>query len=130
MLHHRLLDLGPGALVFLGFIFICSVVAASLALERVAALWSFLDRARSLFETVKRCLYRGAVAEARAACERSNSPAAELFLVGFERLGRSDHAALEAAVDRERQRVSLALKGQLWILGTIGATAPFIGLFG
>src|SRR5262249_43830957 len=38
--------------------------------------------------------------------------------------------ALDAAVERERQRVALSLKGQLWILGTIGATAPFIGLFG
>src|SRR5206468_8602798 len=38
--------------------------------------------------------------------------------------------ALEAAVDRERQRVALTLKGQLWTLGTVGATAPFIGLFG
>src|SRR5947207_2256254 len=99
MLHHKLHDLGPGALVFLGFILLCSIVAASLALERIAALWSFLDRARSLFETVKRCLYRGAIAEGRAACERSNSPAAELFLVGFERFGRSSDQALEAAVD-------------------------------
>jgi biopolymer transport protein ExbB len=85
---------------------------------------------RSLGEAVKRCLYRGAVAEARTACERSTSLAAEIFLVGFERHGRSEGAALEAAVDRERQRVALALKGQLWSLATIGATAPFIGLFG
>jgi biopolymer transport protein ExbB len=56
--------------------------------------------------------------------------AAEFFLVGFERHGRSSTGALEAAVDRERQRVSLALKGHLWTLGTVGATAPFIGLFG
>src|SRR5206468_12198720 len=99
------------------------------AIERIGSLWGFLDRARSLAETVKRCLYRGALAEARASCERSRSPVADLFLVGFERHGRSDAQALEAAVERERQRVSLALKGQLWVLGTIGATAPFIGLF-
>src|SRR5256885_1689420 len=108
----------------------CSILVLAVAIERLSALWRFLDRARTLGETVKRCLYRGAVAEARTACERSTSLAAEIFLVGFERYGRSDGIALEAAVDRERQRVALTLKGQLWALATIGATAPFIGLFG
>jgi biopolymer transport protein ExbB len=114
----------------LAIILICSVLVLAVAIERLVALWRFLDRARTLAENVKRGLYRGAVAEARAACERSTSPAAEIFLVGFERHGRSNSGALEAAVDRERQRVALALKGQLWTLGTVGATAPFIGLFG
>jgi biopolymer transport protein ExbB/TolQ len=116
--------------VTLGIILFCSVLVLAVGIERIAALWRFLDRARTLGETVKRCLYRGAVAEARAACERSSSLAAEFFLVGFERHGRSSEGALEAAVDRERQRVGLTLKGQLWLLATVGATAPFIGLFG
>jgi biopolymer transport protein ExbB len=106
------------------------VLVLAVAIERIVALWGFLDRARTLAENVKRGLYRGAVAEARTACERSSSLAGEIFLVGFERHGRSTPHALEAAVDRERQRVALALKGQLWMLGTVGATAPFIGLFG
>jgi biopolymer transport protein ExbB len=108
----------------------CSVLAVAVAIERAITLWNFLAHARALFETVKRCLYRGAVAEARAGCERSRSPAAEVFLVGFERLGRSRPEALAAAVDRERQRVALSLRGPLWVLGTIGATTPFVGLFG
>jgi biopolymer transport protein ExbB len=111
-------------------ILVCSVLVLAIGVERMVALWRFLDRARTLAETVKRCLYRGAVAEARTACQRSTSLVAEFFLVGFERHGRSSEGALEAAVDRERQRVNLALKGQLWTLGTVGATAPFIGLFG
>lgn len=114
----------------LSFIILLSIVALAIAVERSAALWRFLERARRLAETVKRCLYRGALAEARTACERSASPVADLFLVGFERFGRSKPQALEAAVERERQRVSLALKGPSWLLGTIGATAPFVGLFG
>jgi biopolymer transport protein ExbB len=111
-------------------ILICSVLVLAIAVERMTALWRLLDRARTLGETVKRCLYRGTIADARAACERSSSLAAEVFLVGFERHGRSSQAALEAAVDRERQRIALQLKGQLWTLGTIGAVAPFVGLFG
>ncbi len=116
--------------ITLAVILLCSVLVIAIAVERLVAQWKFLDKARNLGEAIKRCLYRGAVAEARAACERSNSPAAEIFLVGFERLGRSSPGALAAAVERERLRVALSMKGVLWLLGTIGATAPFIGLFG
>ncbi|MCS6913371.1 MAG: MotA/TolQ/ExbB proton channel family protein [Myxococcales bacterium] len=111
-------------------LFACSLLAVAVAIERIIALWNIQTHARALMDVVRRCLYRGAVAEARAACERSRSPAAEFFLVGFERRGRSSAEALGAAVDRERQRVALSLRGPLWILGTVGATAPFIGLFG
>lgn len=109
---------------------LCSVLAVAVAIERALYLFRFSDRMRDLLDTVKRCLYRGARAEARAACERSKSPVAEVLLVGFERLGRSSKEVLGAAVDRERQRVALGLRGPLWILGTIGATTPFVGLFG
>jgi biopolymer transport protein ExbB len=37
---------------------------------------------------------------------------------------------MAAAVERERAQVGLRLRSRLWILGTIGATAPFVGLFG
>lgn len=109
---------------------LCSIVAVAVAIERAIHLWSFQERARDLSDTVKRCLYRGALAEARTACERSRSPLAEVLLVGFERLRRSTKEALGAAVDRERQRVAMGLRGPLWMLGTIGATTPFLGLFG
>jgi biopolymer transport protein ExbB len=108
----------------------CSIIAVAVAIERAIHLWSFQERARDLADAVKRGLYRGAIAEARTACERSRSPLAEVLLVGFERLRRSSPQALGAAVDRERQRVAMGLRGPLWVLGTIGATTPFLGLFG
>jgi biopolymer transport protein ExbB/TolQ len=107
-----------------------SVLALAVALERAATLWGFTERARLLADTVNRCLFRGAVAEARAACERSKSPVADIFLVGFERAGRAKPEHVDAAVDRMRQRVSLDLRTRLWMLGTIGAMSPFIGLYG
>jgi biopolymer transport protein ExbB len=107
-----------------------SVLAIAVACERLAVLWRFMDRARTLADTVVRCLGRGAIAEGRAACERSRSPLADVFLVGFERQGRSTDVAVEQAVDRARLRVNLDMKVRLWILGTIGATAPFVGLYG
>lgn len=107
-----------------------SILAIAVACERLSAMWRFMDRARTLADTVNRCLSRGALAEGRTACERSKSPLADVFLVGFERKGRSSDEALQQAVDRTRQRVNIDLKARLWILGTIGATAPFVGLYG
>jgi biopolymer transport protein ExbB/TolQ len=107
-----------------------SVLTVAVALERLVVQWRFTDRARALADTVGRCLKRGAFEEARSACERSRSPLAEVFLVGYERLGRTKKENLAAAVDRERVRVMLGMKSRMWIIGTIGAIAVFVGLFG
>jgi len=118
---------GAGAMwVVLGF----SVIALAVAIERAIAQWSFVTRARALRDVTIRCLNRGAVDEARTACERSPSPIADVFLVGYERLGRAKPEHVTTAVHRERLRVNQDLRVRLWILGTVGATAPFVGLFG
>jgi biopolymer transport protein ExbB len=107
-----------------------SLTAVAVAIERAIAQWKFVTRARALSDTVRRCLSRGAIEEARSACERSPSPIADIFLVGYERLGRAKPEHVATAVHRERVRVNTSLRSRLWMLGTIGATAPFVGLFG
>ncbi len=119
-------------------ILICSVAALAVAVERVLALWRFGERARALADAVTRALFRGDVEDGRAQCERSASPAADVFLAALVASGRPGPAAtqppppetLVAAVERQRQQANLKLRQNLWILGTIGATAPFVGLFG
>ena len=118
----------------------CSIVAIAVALERAIALWGFTDRARALADGVTRAFLRGDLEDARSRCESSGSPAANVFLAAIAAAlrpstlrtanGEGDLARIEAAVERERQQVNLRLRRGLWILGTVGATAPFIGLFG
>jgi biopolymer transport protein ExbB len=116
----------------------CSVIALAVAVERSIALWGFTARARTLADAVSRALFRGDVEDARAQCDRSGSPAADVFLAalvgspsrGGGRTGRPAPERVAAAVERERQQVNLKLRRNLWILGTVGATAPFVGLFG
>jgi biopolymer transport protein ExbB/TolQ len=123
----ELLSHGGGAMwVVLAF----SVIALAVAIERAIAQWKFVARARGLGDIVTRCLSRGALEEARSACERSQSPVADIFLVGYERLGRAKPEHVATAVHRERLRVNQDLRTRLWMLGTIGATSPFVGLFG
>jgi len=119
---------------------ICSVAALAVALERLTSLWGFIAGARSLADQVARALLRGHLEDARARCESSRSPAADMFLAGLVAAARPgprvngsaepDLARIAAAVERERQQVGLRLRRSLWLLGTIGATAPFVGLFG
>ncbi len=107
-----------------------SVIALAVGIERALAQWKFVTRARQLSHLVTRCLERGAVEEGRSACERSPSPIADIFLVGYERLRRAKPEHVATAVHRERLRVNQDLRSRLWMLGTIGATSPFVGLFG
>jgi biopolymer transport protein ExbB/TolQ len=122
-----LLGQGYGAM---GIVMAFSMAALAVAIERAIAQWKFVTRARSLGETVTRCLARGAFDEGRSACERSPSPIADVFLVGYERLNRAKPEHVATAVHRERLRVNQDLRARLWVLGTVGATAPFVGLFG
>ncbi|HEX9308234.1 MAG TPA: MotA/TolQ/ExbB proton channel family protein [Anaeromyxobacter sp.] len=116
----------------------CSVIALAVALERAIALFGFTARARTLADAVSRALFRGDVEDARAQCDRSGSPAADVFLAALvassprpgTRAARPAPERVAAAVERERQQVNLKLRRNLWILGTVGATAPFVGLFG
>ncbi len=125
--------------VALWVIIACSVVAIMVAVERLLALWRFSERARALADAVARAVYRGDFDDGRAQCERSGSPAADVFLAGLVARapaapGRPPRAStperVTAAVERQRVQVNLKLRQNLWMLGTIGATAPFIGLFG
>jgi biopolymer transport protein ExbB len=115
----------------------CSVIAIAVAVERAIALWGFAGKARALADAVTRALYRGDLDDGRAHCERSGSAAADVFLAALvaasPRPGQRAPPApgrVTAAVERERLQVNLKLRRNLWILGTVGATAPFIGLFG
>lgn len=118
---------GGGSMAIIG---LCSLLAVGLAVERGLALWGLGDASRRLSEAVIRSLYRGDVAEARTLCERSRTPFADVLLAAFARYGKTAPEAVYAAVDRERAQAGLKLRTRLWALGTIGAVAPFVGLFG
>lgn len=129
-MHQSILELmshGGGAMyVVIAF----SIIALAVGIERAIAQWNFVTRARALGETVNKALSRGAIEAARAAVDRSQSPIADVFTVGFDKFGRAKPEYVVTAVQRERLRVNQDLRTRLWMLGTVGATAPFVGLFG
>jgi biopolymer transport protein ExbB/TolQ len=119
----------------LGGITIVVILAAALfaflvAFERLIFLWSIGSNAKELGQQIARHLLRQEVPAAKSCSDRATTPAAEMFRAGFERAARTTGHSLDAVVNRERAHLALRMKRGLWILATIGATTPFVGLFG
>jgi biopolymer transport protein ExbB len=105
-----------------------SVAAMVIGIERFLFLRGFAQRAQQLHEIVIRALLRGDAQLALHECDRAHIPTAVLYRAALDRATRPER--IPDAVDRARREVVQALRSPLWILGTLGATMPFVGLFG
>ncbi|MCK6545257.1 MotA/TolQ/ExbB proton channel family protein [Myxococcota bacterium] len=115
--------------VALGSILAGTVVLLTLAFEQLYTYWNLVERARDLGTEVGKALYRGDLQAARTMCERSSSPVADVFIAALNKVSHPGESVQRAA-ERERQRFGLWMKRRLWAIGTVGAIAPFVGLFG
>lgn len=106
-----------------------SILCFGLALAQLYSSWGLVENARNLGQELSKLLYRGDLPAVRTACERSMSPIADVFIAALNKTSQPSESPARAA-ERERQRLGLATKQWLWAIGTIGATSPFIGLFG
>ncbi len=108
---------------------ICSVIAVAIMVQQ---LWRYrgLEKVtREVTRKVVDALVRRDLATARSVCETAKTPIAEIFLEGI----RWKNIALEdlnSVLATSRQEAATQLKRGLWVIGTIGSLAPFIGLFG
>jgi len=114
--------------VTMGIIVLGSVAAVVIGIERFIFLRGFARRAQELHEVVIRALLRGDAHLALHECDRAHIPSVVLYRAALDRATRPER--IPDAVDRARREVVQALRAPLWILGTLGATMPFVGLFG
>ena len=106
-----------------------SVLSIAITLERA---WAFNRFARALsdsFSSLKGAMKEGGLQAVSHLCRAKPSPLSEVLLSGLSRSGRSKEEVNEA-MELAGRRELLKLEKSLGILGTIGSTAPFIGLFG
>ena len=108
---------------------LCSVIAVAVFLERVWAYRGALGATRTLTGRVLDSLEDRDVRSARAACDLVPSPASPVFREALG-LRRMTSERVAQVLDATRAQAVQRLKERLWILGTIGSMAPFIGLFG
>lgn len=113
---------------------VCSLIGWVVIFERF---WRFrkLDgELREFHLLAMNGLLREEWEEVKKLCEqRGGLPTAELLKTALDRLGAKDERLRNTwleAVERRRQILNQELRKNLWLLGTIGSAAPFIGLAG
>ena len=115
--------------VILSLLFFWSLAGLTVICERVYALWNVLGKSEAFKDKVIAALEGGDLAKASALCETSAAPLAEVYERGLKVFQKTPQKTADA-VASQRAAVVLSFKRYLWALGTVGASAPFVGLFG
>jgi biopolymer transport protein ExbB len=108
---------------------VASVLVLAIVLERFWCYWGMEKQTREVTRKVIDALARRDTSAAQTLCEKSKAPIAEIFLDGlrWRNIALED---LERVLATSRQEGTSDLRRGLWVVGTIGSLAPFIGLFG
>jgi biopolymer transport protein ExbB len=115
--------------VILSLLLAWSLAGLAVICERMYALWNLLPKSDAFRHRVVDALERGDLGKAAALCEMSQVPLADVFERGLAVAQKTPEKTTEA-VNSQRNATVLTLKRNLWALGTVGSSAPFVGLFG
>ena len=109
-----------------------SVVALAIAGERLWALRRLDARMIAVGKQIGFFLRRGDLDGARDMIERdaSDLPLGRIFLELLPRVPDTSVEDLLAIAEGHRVEQTQVLRRNIWLIGTIGSAAPFIGLFG
>jgi len=108
---------------------LCSLLALAVIFEKLLVFsYSQIDQG-SLMDDLRAALERGHLEEARITCAGERGPVARVLRQGLLLYG-APRVELEETLERMKAIQLAALEKRLPVLSTIGAVAPFIGLFG
>lgn len=108
---------------------ICSLAIWIVFFERLYFLHQFKTQFELLLEKSQNLIKDKKINEARGLCHNVHPLIGQPYQVVFD----STEMTLEeweAKMGRRLKETQMGLRKYLWILGTIGTSAPFIGLFG
>ena len=88
-----------------------------------------IPKAEAFKNKVVGAIEAGDLAKATALCETANEPLADVFERGLK-VFRKRPAKVFETVNSQRIVVVNSFRRYLWALGTVGSSAPFVGLFG
>lgn len=108
---------------------LCSVLIWAIVFEKWWTLFRFKRELRKLIFKLTDLLKNNKMAEAKGLCLHSSENLSAPIMALLEG-GTGKQENKDAQVARRLQETQLGLKRYIWILGSIGALAPFIGLFG
>ncbi|MCP3677212.1 MAG: MotA/TolQ/ExbB proton channel family protein [Deltaproteobacteria bacterium] len=122
----QLLQKGGYVMILLGGF---SILSIGVMLERA---WSFSRFGRSMVDFPAefiRTFNDGGVDVASGLCDGHTSPLANVFKAGLAKI-KQGAAEMAESMELSARREIADLERYLGVLGTIGNTAPFVGLFG
>lgn len=120
--------IGGGTWV-LWLLILLSVISVIIMVERALTLYHVRFQDDEFIKELEPCLAEGDWSRAKALCEASQALEPQILLAGLNHVPHGKESAAEA-MEAERIRINLELGKRLNFLGTLGANAPFIGLFG
>jgi len=118
-----------GATWVLWLLIVLSVIAVIVMVERGLTFYRSRFPGEQFIQDLLPSLQQADWQQATNLCQSSRSWEPQILLAGLEQVEHGKEAVSEA-MEAERIRVSLLMGRGLNFLGTLGANAPFIGLFG
>ncbi len=108
---------------------LCSILVLAVFIERFLRYRGIESGTRELTRNVVEALGKRDLSTANAICQTVKTPVALIFREGlaWKNIALED---LERILATSRQESTAELRRGLWVIGTIGSLAPFIGLFG
>ncbi len=107
----------------------CSFLIWAVAFEKFLFLGQFQRESEKLYAKAKNLILEKKINEAKGLCHTVHPMVSTPYLTLFEGQG-TEKDIWEQRIGRRILETNLGLKKFLWIIGTIGSSAPFIGLFG
>ena len=106
-----------------------SLLGLAIVFERAGRFRGIERGTRQLTRDSIEALVRRDVDTARSLCEKAKTPISDLYLeaMRWQNIALED---LEGILATSRQELTQGLKRGLWVVGTIGSLAPYVGLFG
>jgi biopolymer transport protein ExbB len=108
---------------------VCSILVVAVMIERMLRYRGIEKQTREVTRAVVEALGKRDLSTANALTQTSKTPIAQIFREGlaWKNIALED---LERILATARQETVAEMRRGLWVLGTIGSLAPFIGLFG
>jgi len=108
---------------------VASVITLTILFERMWRYRGLESQTRGVTRETIELLVKRDVNGARSLCEKSETPISKIFLeaMRWKNIAIED---LDRVLLTARQEAVTDLKRGLWVIGTIGSLAPYVGLFG
>lgn len=120
---------GPGGILIMTVLFILSVIAVYIFVERWGAIKKANRMDGNFMEDIRKNVLEGNLSSAQSLCQREDTPAARMINKGISRIGKPLKDINTAIENTGKLEVS-SLENNLPTMATISGAAPMIGFLG